>query len=163
MKKYILWLFALVALISFDQLTKWWAVIALKGNEGVSVMDGVFKLTYLENRGAAFGIMQNKRGLLLAITIIILIALIILFTKIPDDKKYLPMKWILTALAAGAVGNMIDRIINRYVTDFFYFELIDFPVFNVADCYVVVAAIAAIILLLFYYKDDDLENMKNGK
>ncbi len=163
MKKYFLWFFALIALIGADQLTKWWAVIALKGNDGISIINNVFRLMYLENHGAAFGIMQNKRWLLLIITIVILAALSFLLIKIPHEKKYLPIQWILIALEAGAVGNMIDRIINGYVIDFFYFELIDFPIFNVADCYVVIAAIAAIVLLLFYYKDEDLEKIKNGK
>ena len=58
---------------------------------------------------------------------------------------------------------MIDRIVHGFVTDFFYFELINFPVFNVADCYVVVSAIAAMLLILFYYKEEDLETIKNGK
>ena len=55
---------------------------------------------------------------------------------------------------------MIDRIVNGYVTDFLYFELINFPVFNVADCYVVIAAAAAMFLIIFYYKDEDFEAIK---
>ena len=65
------------------------------------------------------------------------------------------MRWILVVLAAGAVGNMIDRIANGYVVDFLYFELINFPVFNVADCYVCVAAVLLIYCLLFRYKEED--------
>ena len=58
---------------------------------------------------------------------------------------------------SGAAGNLIDRILQGYVVDFFYFRLINFPVFNVADCYVTISAAALIILFLFYYKDSDLE------
>lgn len=163
MKKYISWFIAFLALVVADQLTKWWAVIALKGNDGITIIDGVFRLMYLENRGAAFGIMQNKRIILLITAILILIFLLYLFIKIPDLSKFKPLKVILVVIAAGAVGNMIDRIVHGFVTDFFYFELINFPVFNVADCYVVVSAIAAMLLILFYYKEEDLETIKNGK
>ena len=57
----------------------------------------------------------------------------------------------------GAIGNLIDRICQNYVVDFFYFKLIDFPIFNVADIYVTVAAIMFIVLCLFYYKEEDFE------
>lgn len=77
----------------------------------------------------------------------------------PHETKFIAIKWILVILVAGAVGNMIDRIYNGYVVDFLYFELINFPVFNVADCYVVVGAILAVILIIFYYDDNDLNRI----
>ena len=58
--------------------------------------------------------------------------------------------------SAGAVGNMIDRISQGYVVDFLYFKLINFPIFNVADCYVTIAAACLVILIMFYYKDEDM-------
>ena len=64
---------------------------------------------------------------------------------------------ILIFFVAGAIGNLIDRIVNNYVVDFFYFKLINFPIFNVADIYVTVAAFAFIILGIFYYKEEDFE------
>lgn len=65
------------------------------------------------------------------------------------------MRIVLVFLSAGAIGNLIDRSVNKYVVDFLYFELIDFPIFNLADCYVTGAAAFLIILCLFYYKDED--------
>ena len=62
-------------------------------------------------------------------------------------------------ILSGAVGNFIDRVRFQYVIDFFYFKLIDFPVFNVADCYVTVGFILLLILILFKYKEDDFENI----
>ena len=62
-------------------------------------------------------------------------------------------------ICSGALGNFIDRIAHRYVVDFFYFELIDFPVFNVADIYVTVSAVLLILLILFYYKEDELSQI----
>ena len=80
----------------------------------------------------------------------------------PQNKKYTALNYIIVFLIAGAIGNYIDRIANNYVVDFIYFSLINFPVFNVADCYVTVSVILLFILILFYYKDDDLEEIKQG-
>ena len=60
-------------------------------------------------------------------------------------------------ICAGAVGNLIDRIRYQYVVDFFYFSLIDFPIFNVAACYAVIACILFAYLILFFYKEEELE------
>ena len=84
--------------------------------------------------------------------------------KLPDEKKFVPLRICITLITAGAAGNLIDRVVQGYVVDFLYFILIDFPIFNVADCYVVIACILFIVLILFYYKDDnDFEflNFKN--
>ena len=93
------------------------------------------------------------------VTIIVLLAIGFVFNRIPHEKKFTSMRWILVVLAAGAVGNMIDRIANGYVVDFLYFELINFPVFNVADCYVVISAVLAVLLIIFYYDDNDLDRI----
>ena len=71
--------------------------------------------------------------------------------------KFIGLDWILILFISGAIGNLIDRCVNNYVIDFFYFKLIDFPIFNVADIYVTVAAGLFIILGLFYYKEEDFE------
>ena len=69
----------------------------------------------------------------------------------------MPLRAVALFIASGAVGNMIDRVALGYVVDFFYFELIDFPIFNVADIYVTCATIILAILILFYYKDEELD------
>ena len=119
----------------------------------------VFELYYLENRGAAFGIFQGKRVIFLIITIIILVFLSYCFWRIPYTRKYATLRGVLVLIAAGAVGNFIDRMCNGYVVDFFYFKLIDFPVFNVADIYVTVGTFILAFLLLFYYKEEDLDRI----
>ena len=162
-KKHLFGVFGIVLLLVFDQFTKYQAVHFLKDTQGFSVIPGIFKLQYLENHGAAFGILQNQRWPLLLVTILILTLLGILYCKIPDDKRYQPLRIVGIMLAAGAVGNMFDRLLWGYVVDFLYFELIHFPIFNVADCYVVIAAFVAFFLVCFYYKDEDLEKIKNGK
>lgn len=78
----------------------------------------VFKLFYLENHGAAFGIFQEQRIPLLIITVLVLIFIGYIFHRVPHETKFIAIKWILVILVAGAVGNMIDRIYNGYVVDF---------------------------------------------
>ena len=115
------------------------------------------RLEYLENTGAAFGVLQGQQTILLIITVIVLAALVYEYTRIPEGKKYIILRVLTVFIAAGAVGNMIDRFAYNYVVDFIYFKLIDFPVFNVADCYITVAVLILFIVILFYYKDEDLK------
>lgn len=162
-KKVSLGLLALLALLGVDQITKYLAAIHLKDSDALSLIPGVFELCYLENYGAAFGVLQNQRILLLIVTAVVLVAVCLFYWKIPLSKRYFPMRCVVIFIAAGAVGNMIDRLFYGYVIDFFYFSLIDFPIFNVADCYVVVAAFFAIILVGFYYKEEELTFWKREK
>ena len=142
-----------VLLIILDQLTKLWVLDALRGQEPVTLLPGVFQLLYVENRGAAFGILQNKQWFFVIITVAVLAALLWVLPKIPAERHFLPLSLCLCFIAAGAVGNMIDRIFRGYVVDFLYFQLIDFPVFNVADIYVTTASVVLILLILFLYKE----------
>lgn len=151
---------ASILLILFDQWTKHLAVVKLKGQNAFVIWDKVFELRYLENRGASFGIFQNQRWPLIIFTIVILIGLVyIFFRRIPNECHYFPLNLIAVLFFAGAIGNFIDRLRFGYVVDFFYFCLIDFPIFNMADIYVVIAACLLIILGLFYYKDEDWERI----
>lgn len=153
--KYIKAGIAVVLLVLLDQWTKVLAVQHLMNSDGITIIPKVFRLYYLENRGSAFGLMQNQKVFFVIFTIIVLAVLTLLYRKIPDTKRMLPLKIAGVLIYAGAIGNFIDRVRQSYVVDFFYFELIDFPVFNVADIYVTTAAIALIVLVIFFYKDED--------
>ncbi len=142
-------------LVLLDQATKLAAVSALKDGGPFVLIPGVFQLQYLENRGAAFGLLQNARIFFLAVTLIALAAVIYVLVRLPLKRKYIVLRFLMVLIAAGAVGNMIDRVFLGYVRDFLYFSLIDFPIFNVADIYVTCATILLILLLLFYYKEED--------
>ena len=143
-------------LILVDQLSKLSAIHHLMGKDPLVLIDGVFELRYLENHGAAFGILQDKKMFFVIFTIIVLCMIIYIYLKrIPCEKKFFWMDLICILFVSGAVGNFIDRITKNYVVDFFNFKLINFPIFNVADIYVTVAAFAMIILGLFYYKEED--------
>lgn len=154
--KYIKGLVWTALLIVLDQLSKYWATIALKDKPPIVIWKDIFELQYLENRGMAFGLLQNRIGIFLIMTILILGVIIYYYYRVPDTKRMRPLRIAMIVLAAGAVGNMIDRIVNNYVIDFLYFKAINFPIFNVADCYVTVSFAALIILVLFYYKEEEL-------
>ena len=144
-------------LIAADQATKYFAVHRLKGQAPYPVVDGVFELHYLENRGAAFGMLQGQKFFFIFIAAVILGIIVYVLWKMPYQKRYVKLHITLVFIASGALGNMIDRVRYDYVVDFLYFSLINFPVFNVADIYVTLAAFALAALLLFVYKESDLE------
>ena len=149
----------LLLLLIFDQWTKLLAISHLKGKADIELLPGVFSLHYLENHGAAFGVLQGKKFFFITVTVLMIALLIYVYGRIPVEKHFYPLHGICIALFAGAVGNFIDRILHNYVIDFFYFSLIDFPIFNVADIYVTCAMALFIMLLLFYYKEADLDRL----
>lgn len=151
---------ATAVLVLLDQVTKWAARAFLKGKEAVPLLKDIFELYYLENRGSAFGLLQGKRVFFIIMAVFILIVVPYIYIKIPFEKHFCYLHIVAILFLSGAVGNAIDRVFHGYVTDFFYFSLIDFPVFNVADIYVTVGASALIVLLLFYYKEEDLEQIE---
>lgn len=146
-------------LLLLDQFTKLWAVKVLKPIGNIPLIKGVLEISYVENRGAAFGIMQNKQWFFLIITIAVLVGLVWISSKIPEEKHFAPLRTCLYFVGAGAVGNMIDRIFRKYVVDFIYFSLINFPVFNVADIYVTVSAVLLVVLILFFYQEEDFDRV----
>lgn len=157
MKRYGIFGILSVILIWFDQWTKKLAYNGLRVNGPIVIWDGVFELLYSENRGAAFGIMQGQRWFFVIISTIVVLAIVVLLYKIPQNKRFLPLYYCLILLVSGAVGNMIDRYFNGFVVDFLYFKLINFPIFNVADCYVVISAFVLVFLTAFFYEDEELD------
>lgn len=145
----------LIVLVFIDQFTKYLAIIKLKNQPAFNIINGVLEFNYLENRGAAFGMLQNQKLFFVFVAVIFLGVIIYVLCKAPSDKKYFSMHILLTMIAAGAIGNMIDRLRFEYVVDFIYFVLINFPIFNVADIYVTVATAVMVIQVLFVYKDSD--------
>ena len=145
-----------VILTGLDQWTKGLVTTYLKGNPPIPVLEGVFEFYYSENRGAAFGMLQEQQVFFALIAMIVLGAIGYMLIRMPDDRKYRPLTVCLLLIGAGAVGNMIDRLSQSYVVDFLYFKLINFPFFNVADCYVTIGAFCLVLLVMLYYKDEDM-------
>lgn len=158
-KSCMLGVFGVIFLLFLDQFTKYLASTYLKDGHSIILIQNVFQLHYLENRGAAFGMMQGMRYLFVVGTFLMLILLMAVYWKSPMEQRYRWARFVLILLTAGALGNLIDRLYQGYVVDFFYFELIHFPIFNVADIYVTCGTILLIILFFFYYKEEDLETL----
>lgn len=146
-----------ILLVWLDQFTKRLAVVHLKDQDDLIIWKHVFQLHYLENHGAAFGMLKNQILFFVIIAVIILLFVGYALIRLPAEKHFYALPFLLAAIASGAAGNMIDRLTNQYVVDFFYFSLINFPVFNVADIYVTVGTFVLIFLLLFVYKEEDLQ------
>lgn len=155
--KYTIYFLICAIMVAVDQISKYFAVINLKGRENAVWIKNVFELEYVENDGAAFSSFSGKQGFLLVVTIAVMLFVIFEFVRIPDGKRYAWLRIDFLMIVAGALGNMIDRIRQGYVVDFFYFVPINFPRFNVADIYVTLAMPLLIILLFFVYKDNETE------
>lgn len=155
-KSVIYFVISVFVLTLLDQFTK---VVAtgLKNTEGIPVIKDVFEFYYLENTGTAWGMFAGARIIFLLITCIVVGVIVYIIIKMPCKKHYLPAYISMILLAAGGIGNFIDRLVLGYVRDFLYFKLINFPVFNVADSYVTVGIIMLIILILFVYDEKDFE------
>ncbi len=149
-------LFIFIVLVCADRYTKILAIAKLKDADPFSIIDGAFEFRYLENRGAAFGMLQNQRFFFIVVGIAFMAFAAWMLVKLSGDAKYLPLRAVILLIAAGAFGNLIDRSITGYVVDFIYARIIDFPIFNVADCYVTIGTFVLFFMILFKYKDDEL-------
>lgn len=149
-----------VVLIIIDQLTKYFARVSFSDGSDFLVIPKLYRFVLYKNKGAMWGIFSNAKNSILYLTIatiIILSVMLFFYFRIPDIKKYSPLLWIIVFVFSGAVGNLIDRIFLGYVTDFIQTEFIDFPIYNVADCYVTVSIFILCYLILFKYSDSDLD------
>lgn len=135
----------LIAIILVDQVTKYLAYVYLQPQSTIPVINKIFYLTYVENRGAAFGILQNRVWFLAIVTAVIIIGALYYIYRNPQLNSI--TRYSIVLIIAGAVGNLIDRVRLGYVIDFFDFVV--WPVFNIADCAVVVGTIILVFILLF--------------
>jgi len=154
--------FALIAIvIVLDQLTKLWARNVLSGAP-IIVWKDVFSFRLIYNTGASFGIFKSKTLALTIFSIVGMLAIAGFYFWLPKEKKMRPLRLTLAMILAGGIGNIIDRIAMGKVTDMLSFDLINFPVFNVADIGVTCGAIVMCILWIFYYKDEDFTKWKKS-
>ena len=144
-----------VILVIADQLTKHLAVVRLKNQAAYNLINGILEFNYLENRGAAFGVLQNQKYFFVFVALIFIGVIVFVLIKVPTQKKYYSLNILLVMIAAGAVGNMIDRVRYDYVVDFIYLVCIQFPIFNMADIYVTTSTVILVFHILFVYKTND--------
>ena len=153
---------AAAVLIFLDQATKLWALESLKPIHSMTLWEGFLDLTFVENRGVAFGMFSGQRWFILLLTGVIAAGLIYFYVTLPKKREYRPVRAALVLILSGAVGNIIDRLFRGYVVDFFEFTFFEWPVFNVADIYVVAGVFLLAFMILFVVKEEDLERKKKG-
>ena len=150
--QYIFMLLVITGVVVADQLSKLWIVNNLPLYARMDALPGVFHLTYVQNTGAAFSSFQGMQWLFLVIFILFTVAVVWEFSK-----KRLPFttfdRWCIALVYAGGLGNMIDRIRLGYVVDMIAVDFINFPVFNVADCFITCGCIALLVHLIFFVRD----------
>lgn len=134
----MIYILSAILIIAFDQFTKILTVKNFSLGEVKEIIPHVLSFTYVRNEGAAFGILQGARVFFIVLTIVILLLAIYYVLKMRPTSRL--EKWALSFIAGGAVGNFIDRAILGFVRDFIMLEFIDFPVFNIADCFVCIGA-----------------------
>jgi signal peptidase II len=151
-----------VFIVIIDQATKYLAIIRLKDKQPISIINNFLQLKYVENRGAAFGILQNKQMPLIIFTFLILIGIIYYLYK--NRKLTKISKISLWGIIGGSIGNLIDRIRLNFVVDFIdvnFWGYYDFPVFNIADSFLVVFTIL-LSILVFTEKYERVDKFETG-
>ena len=141
-----------------DQLTKYIVMTNMELYQKIDFIDGFMNFTYIHNNGGAWGMFGGYTWLLVAVTALIMVGLIVALIKIGKDSRL--FFWSGCLILSGGIGNMIDRIFrDGNVVDFLRVEFIDFPIFNVADCAVVIGA----GLLILYFIVDTVKDSKQKK
>ena len=160
-KKHI-WCSVMIVLIAaFDQITKYLALIKLKDKPAVTFIPKVVQFRYAENTGMAFSMFSGARWIFIALTLLVCIAA--LWYLFSNRCKSLWVYWSVGIIAAGGIGNLIDRIRLAYVIDFIEPVFINFAVFNIADCAVTLGAgVLIIYLLIDAFRPGNKEEKKNA-
>ena len=143
----------LLALIGADQGLKYWTVTHLAVGESAPLLPGVVRLTRLHNYGAAWSSFSGKTAVLLVVTTVLMAAVVVLLIK-----KIVRHPLGVTAgllILGGGIGNYIDRIWHGYVVDMFDLQFMTYPIFNLADCFVVVGALSGAVYYLWFYEKYD--------
>ena len=148
-----------IATIAIDQLTKMWALSALADGRTIRVIPGLLSLTLVRNPGASLGMGSGMTWLISLLAMAACVALVVLAVRT------ISMKWtVLFAFAfAGAFGNLIDRVVSGAVTDMIRLEFVNFPVFNVADCFVTTGCALLIVYVLFFDRPKKTPPEQDGK
>ncbi len=150
MQFFIMTLFAL-GIAAVDQITKYLVVANIPLYADVPFLPGIVQLTYVQNTGAAFSMLEGMRWLFLIVFIVLTVLLLLEYFKHPMPFTGLE-RWCIAAIYGGGLGNMIDRLRLGYVVDMIETQFIKFPVFNVADCFITCGCILLIVHLAFFNK-----------
>ena len=132
-------------LIGLDQIIKYWALNSLKEVNSIPVINNIFSLTYVENRGAAYGMLQNNQSIFILVAAVAsCFGLYYLHSKKVNNLGKIGILLVIS----GAIGNLIDRVRLGFVVDYLDFHIIWSYVFNLADCFVVVGTILLCLYII---------------
>ena len=146
----IMALFA-AGIVAADQITKYLTVVNIALHQDVEFIPGFLGFTYVQNTGAAFSSFEGQQWLFAVIFLVFTAAILFEYFKKPlPFTKF--ERWCIAAIYGGGLGNMLDRVRLGYVVDMIETKFIDFPVFNVADCFITCGCIAMVISLGFFNK-----------
>ncbi len=156
MLTYILALAVGALVLAADQYTKYFIMNNFELGQGTDFIKGLIDIVYIHNKGGAWGVLQGHTWGLLAMTVVIMLVCIALLFKWGTKNKL--VFWSMSLILFGGVGNLIDRIFrDGNVVDFLHFEFWpDFPVFNIADCAIVIG----VALLMAYFVIDTIRDLK---
>ena len=146
-----------IVVFLLDIMTKLVAELHLMPVDTVPLWKGVFHLTYVENRGIAFGLFSGQRLTFILVTILVLALLSYVYSKTKERTNW--MKWGVALIYGGAVGNLMERLAKGYVVDFLDFRLIHFPVFNVAD---IAVCVGAVCLMIHFFLEPESGEKSNA-
>lgn len=146
-KSFIFAVITAAALLVIDQITKYLVVSHFSLYESIPLIPGIINLTYIHNRGAAFGIFQNQTLPFIIVTVFALaLGVWVLYKRYFNNSV---MDWAILLVMSGGIGNLIDRVFRQgNVVDFIETAFIEFPVFNIADCAVTVGAVFMVLYFI---------------
>lgn len=162
-RRYVLPLVSIALMILLDQWTKYLTLMYVKDTDGFYIINKILRIYFVRNEGMAWGMLQNKQVLFIILTPIIVAALMYFYYRMPFEKKYILARSCILLLTGGAIGNLIDRIFrgenlfHGYVVDMIYVEIINFPVFNIADSFISIGFVLLIVSIIFVYKEKDFD------
>lgn len=141
------------AIIALDQWTKWLVRRALPLYASKDSILGIFHITHVENTGGAWSMFSGQLWLFIGVMALFVALIVVLIWKQWLKKPF--EWWCLAAILGGGIGNLIDRLANGRVTDMICLDFVNFPVFNVADCFITVGCFALIVYVIFLDRTED--------
>ncbi|GAA0707835.1 signal peptidase II [Paraclostridium ghonii] len=146
----MIYILIILGLIGLDQISKFLAIKYLVNIGSIPIIENIFHLTYVENRGAAFGMFQNNQ---MIFVVVALFACVFGLYYLYKNRVNLLGKSAIILIISGAIGNLIDRLRLGFVVDYFDFRIIWDYVFNIADVFVVIGTILLCIYIIFFEND----------
>ena len=150
--QFLYFVLAAAGIVAADQISKYFTLVHIALGEKVPFIPGLIRLTYVRNPGAAFSSFEGQQWLFALVFLVFTGLLVWEYFRSPMPFSKFE-RWCLTAVYGGGLGNMIDRVRFGYVVDMIETEFMDFPVFNVADCFITCGCIALMVSLVLFNRE----------